>query len=219
MEDMTTSDATTPKLTIDLWMDIICPFCLVGDEQLEQALAAEGMTDQVEVRVHAFELEPSAPTVLSDNLDHLSQKYGMTRQEAAANDGRLRQTAHDLGLEYVSERPVANTMMVHRAVKVASRHGQGWALFRALQRGYFAGTLNPFEADTLVAEAERLGLDAQEVRDGLTDPETERAVRDDEQTAQQIGAGGVPFTVLDGRLGVSGAVGVDGFRDALQQAR
>lgn len=215
---------TTPQtdparpLTIDLWSDLVCPFCLLGDAQLQAALAAERLAESAEIRVHAFELDPSAPAEPEDQAAHLMAKHGMSLKDVAANDERLAGVARDLALEFTSDRRVANTLLVHRAVQHASSQGKGMELLRALQRGYFAGTLDPFNAEVIVAEASGLGLDADAVRAALADPATEQGVRQDEAYAREIGVNGVPFTVLDERLAVSGAVGVDGFRDAIRQA-
>ncbi|MCL6423873.1 DsbA family oxidoreductase [Brachybacterium sp. JHP9] len=216
------TDPRTPAdepLIIDMWMDIVCPFCLLGDAQLQAALEAEGMAEDVQIRVHAYELDPDAPSAPETNLEHLAQKYGTSPEQALANETRLQGAAAELGLDYETERPVANTLSVHRAVRAASRQGQGAALFRALQRGYFAGRLDPFDTETQVREAARIGLDADVLRAAIADASTEEAVRADEAAAQQLGASGVPFTVIAGALAVPGAVGVEDFRRALVQAR
>ncbi|MFC0673595.1 DsbA family oxidoreductase [Brachybacterium hainanense] len=206
-------------LLIDVWADVICPFCLLGDEQLRRAIEAEGLDDRVEVRIrrHSFELDPHAPTEARSSLDYLAAKMGTDRDTVAQREEKVRSAAQELGLGFTLDRPVANTLPVHRAVQHASREGRDHELFRAVQRAYFAGDLDPFDEDALVELASGLGLEERALRAALADPVSEQAVRTDEDAARQLGVNAVPFTVIAGRLGVPGAVGVDAFREALRE--
>lgn len=212
-------DPAPQELLLDVWADVICPFCLLGDEQLRRAIEAEGLADVVRIRRHSFELDPQAAAEPRSNLEYLAEKTGTDREEAIRREQVVQSAAQGLGLDFVLERPVANTLAVHRAVQHAGRAGRDDELFRALQQAYFAGTLDPFDTDALVRAAGERGLDEDALRADLADPASEEAVRADEDAAARLGARGVPFVVIGGRLGVPGAVGVDAFRDALRQGR
>lgn len=206
-----------PELLVDVWADLVCPFCLLGDEQLRRAIAAEGLEDRVRIRRHSFELDPQAPEEPRSSLAYLAERMGVSREEAACREAGVRDAARALGLGFALERPMASTLTVHRAVQHAERSGRGHELFRTLQQAYFAGELDPFDTEALVAAAVGIGLDAQALRADLADPASEEAVRADEAAAERLGARGAPFTVVAGRLGVPGAVGEDVFREALRE--
>ncbi|WP_221584345.1 DsbA family protein [Microbacterium sp. G2-8] len=213
-----TTDTATDKLTIEVWSDVLCPWCYVGDERLEQAIVASGHAADIDVRVRAFQLDPQAPTTPTRNVDYLAQKFGKSDDEARAMDAQVQQLAHAEGLAYEIDRPTQNTLDLLRVVKLADEHGVGWQLMKAMQTELFGGSADAYGQDTIVRLATALGVPESEVRDVLATDRYADTVRADQAEAQQLGARGVPFTVLDRRLGIPGAVATEMYGQAIAQA-
>ena len=215
--------AETRTVRIDVWTDLVCPWCYVGQARLDEAIAAEGV--DVDLRVHSFELDPSAPHAHADapsNLDHLVRAKGMPRDQVEAMEQRIGEMAAEIDRPYVVERPMANTRALHRIVKVVETHAGTFAaaaFFSTIQGGYFAGTLDPFDQDAIVAQAVAAGAPEDAVRAAASGEDTaaEAAVAADIQQARQMGAQGVPFMVFDERMAAPGAMDIDTYRRALRQ--
>ncbi|MEV6848375.1 DsbA family protein [Actinoplanes sp. NPDC051411] len=122
------------------------------------------------------------------------------------------------GLPYAVDRPASSTLDMLRAVQFGVEHGVGWDYLRALQAEVFGGNPKAFEHDTIVEAGAKLGLDADEIRAVLASDRYADAVRADHNAAIRLGARGVPFTVLGGRLGIPGAVSVEQYAAAIDQA-
>lgn len=198
------TDTTAPTaLRIDTWADIICPWCYVGEARL-RAAAAAGDTP-VELVVHAFELDPdhSAPERV---LDMLSRKYGVAPEEAAAMDERVAELARSEGLPYTSERVTANTFDAHRLIAAAALEGRGLEVREAIQSGHFAGTVDVSDHAALADAAQAAGMSRDRAVEVLASDEHAEAVRADQRQARELGASGVPFTVVGGRLAIPGCV-------------
>ncbi len=208
------------QLRVDLWSDLVCPWCAIGKRRFDAALARFGHRDEVELVWHAFELDPSAPTASADdNPTRLARKYGMTRDEAVARMDQLGETAAREGLAFdlVHARP-GNTFDAHRVLKLARTHGVEGAVAERLFRGYMGEREAIGEHETLVRLASRVGLDAEEVRATLASDRFADEVRADEELARRLGISGVPFFVIGGAVGVSGAQPPEIFLRALEQA-
>ena len=209
-------------MRVEIWSDIACPWCYVGKARFEKALAAFPHRDGVEVVHRSFELDPGRKK--GDNervLAMLSKKYGMSEAQAQAGEYNLGRQAAAEGLVYRTEdRDHGSTFDMHRLLHLAKEHGRQTELLQILYRANFAEGESVYAGDerlvTLAAEA---GLDAEEARAVLADPERYAAdVRADEREAAELGANGVPFFVLDRKYGVSGAQPAEVFTQALQQA-
>jgi predicted DsbA family dithiol-disulfide isomerase len=206
-------------MRVDIWSDIICPWCYVGKARFEKALSAFDHTDEVEVVYHSFELDPSTPRGVSEsNLAMLSKKFGKSRAEALAMDGQVGGLARAEGLGFDSDRPVGNTFDIHRVLHLGLDKGVQRELLGAVNEAYFARARDVFDRTVLTEVAAGAGLSADEVgkvfdSDGYADE-----VRQDERQAQEIGINGVPFFVFDMALGASGAQPTELFTRALNQA-
>jgi predicted DsbA family dithiol-disulfide isomerase len=206
-------------MRVDIWSDVICPWCYVGKARFEKALDSFAHRDEVEVVYHSFELDPGSPRGQREsNLAVLSKKFGKSPAEALAMDGQVGGLARAEGLGFESARPVGNTFDIHRVLHLGLDRGVQHALLGAVNEAYFAQARDVFDRDVLAEVAARAGLDAAEagkVFDG--DAYTEE-VRRDELQARQIGINGVPFFVFDMSLGASGAQPTALFMSALNQA-
>ncbi|MFC7909513.1 DsbA family oxidoreductase [Streptomyces nigra] len=210
-------------MRVEIWSDIACPWCYVGKARFEKALAAFPHRDQVEVVHRSFELDPGrAKGDIQPVITMLTKKYGMSAAQAQAGEENLGAQAAAEGLAYRTEgRDHGNTFDMHRLLHLAKRHGRQDELIQILYRANFAEERSVFAEgdDRLVELAVEAGLDADEVRRILADPEAYADdVRADEREAAQLGATGVPFFVLDRTYGVSGAQPAEVFTQALTQA-
>ena len=206
-------------MRVDIWSDVICPWCYVGKARFEKALDSFAHRDEVEVVYHSFELDPSSPRGQREsNLAMLSTKFGKSPAEALALDDQVGSLARAEGLGFDSGRPVGNTFDVHRVLHLGLDRGVQPALLGAVNEAYFAQARDVFDRDVLAEVAAGAGLDADEVGKVLDGEAYADEVRQDELQARQIGIGGVPFFVFDMALGASGAQPADLFASALSQA-
>ncbi|HEY2513776.1 MAG TPA: DsbA family oxidoreductase [Polyangiaceae bacterium] len=207
-------------LTIDVWSDVVCPWCAIGKCRLDAALAKFSHRDSVRIAWRAFELDPSAPRVQEgDNAARLGRKYGRTRAQAEAMIRNVEQTAAQDGLEFdLLDARSGNTFDAHRLLKLAAERGVQGAVKERFFRGYMAEKAAIGEPETLVRLASEAGLDAEEVRAVLASDRYAKEVRDEEASARSLGINGVPFFVLAGQLAVSGAQPADVMLRALEQA-
>ena len=206
-------------MRVDIWSDVICPWCYVGKARFEKALDSFAHRDEVEVVYHAFELDPSSPRGQREsNLAMLSRKFGKSPDEALAMDGQVGSLARAEGLRFDSGRPVGNTFDIHRVIHLGLDRGVQHALLDSVNAAYFGQARDVFDRDVLIEVAAEAGLDAAEVGKVFDGDAYADEVRQDESQARQIGISGVPFFVFDMALGASGAQPTELFTSALTQA-
>jgi predicted DsbA family dithiol-disulfide isomerase len=206
-------------MRVDIWSDIICPWCYVGKARFEKALDSFAHRDEVEVVYHSFELDPSSPRgERESNLAMLSKKFGKSPAEALALDGQVGNLARAEGLGFDSGRPLGNTFDVHRVLHLGLDRGVQHALLSSVNEAYFAQARDVFDGDVITEVAAGAGLDAAEVGKVFDSGAYADEVRQDELQARQIGISGVPFFVFDMALGASGAQPTELFTSALNQA-
>ena len=206
-------------MRVDVWSDVVCPWCYVGKARFEKALRAFGHDGEVEVVFRSFELDPDQPRGQRETVLHmLSQKYGMTEQEARAADERVAGLARAEGLGFDSGRPVGNTFDIHRVIHLGREKGVQPQLITAINEAYFARARQVFDRDVIADVASGAGLDPGEVGEVLDGDAYAEAVRQDEKLARELGLSGVPFFVFDMALAVSGARSPQTFSSALDQA-
>jgi predicted DsbA family dithiol-disulfide isomerase len=210
------------KLRVDIWSDIACPWCYVGKRHLEQALDKFAHKDDVEIVWRAFELDPSAPPSQDAPVDYvgrLARKYGTQPAQAQLMIDRMVQTAAKDGLELRFDRiRPGNTFDAHRLLHLAHERGLQDALKERLMRAYLTEGQAISDPEVLATLAAEAGLDAAEARAVLSSDRYAAEVRQDEGLARELGISGVPFFVLAGKLGVSGAQPADVLVSALDRA-
>jgi predicted DsbA family dithiol-disulfide isomerase len=206
-------------MKVEVWSDVVCPWCYLGKRRLEAAIAE--FPDEVEVVWRSFELDPTAPRRRTMSAaEHLAAKYGLTSEQVAASWERLTALGEAEGLEYrLASTQGGSSFDAHRLVKLAARHGKTDAAVERLFRAYFSEGLAIGEPETLAQLGHELGLPADEVDELLATDELAVEVRADEQLAAQHGIGGVPFFAIDGRYGVSGAQSSEVILEALTAAK
>jgi predicted DsbA family dithiol-disulfide isomerase len=213
------SDRMAP-LTVDIWSDVVCPWCYIGKRRFEAALARFDHRDEVEVTWHSFELDPEAPAVPEGTTaEHLAAKYGMSVDEAAGRQDEVAQLAAQEGLEYdLAGARRGNTFDAHRLIHLGAQHGIQDAVKERLMRAYFTEREAIGDTEALGRIAVDAGLPADEVAELLAGDRFAQEVRVDEDTATRLGIRGVPYFVLGRRYGLSGAQPADIILQALQQA-
>lgn len=200
-------NTTTETLRVDIWSDVVCPWCAIGKANLDAALAEFAHAENVEVIWHSYELDPTAPAARQGNyVGMLAKKYGTSPEEAQAMIDRMTATGAECGVEFHFDRvQPGNTFDAHRVIHLGAARGIQTQVKERFLRGYLAEG----EAIGLPEVVERLavdaGLDADEVAAVLTTDAFADEVRIDEATAASMQVTGVPFFVFDRRLAVAGA--------------
>jgi predicted DsbA family dithiol-disulfide isomerase len=207
-------------LMVEIWSDVVCPWCYIGKRRFEQALAQFEHADEVGVRFRSFELDRGAPAAVAGrSAERLAAKYGMSVEQAEASQARLTEMAAAEGLEYHLDRTQGgNTFDAHRLLQLAADRGVQPQVKERLMHAHFTEGTPVGDHDTLVRLAHEAGLDAAEARAVLESDRYAEEVRADEGTAARIGIRGVPFFVLGRRFGVSGAQAPDIMLQALEKA-
>lgn len=208
-------------ISVDIWSDIACPWCFIGKRKFEQGLAGFAGADDVEVTYHSFELAPDTPVDFEGSeVDFLANHKGM---DAAQVEQMLRQVtaiAADVGLEYDFDTVKhTKTLLAHQALHYAKAHGKQLDLVERLFAAYFEQGRHVGRAAELADLGAEVGLDRQEMLAELEAGTYAEAVDADLAQARTYGIQGVPFFVVDGRYGISGAQKPEVFTQALEQVR
>jgi predicted DsbA family dithiol-disulfide isomerase len=207
------------RMRVDIWSDVVCPWCYIGNGRFARALAGFEHRDEVEVVYRSFELDPSIPEgQATPILDLLAAKYGMSQAEARQAESRVVALAVAEGLDFTADRAMGNTFDAHRLVHLGREHGLQERVLQRLYHAYFGEGRSVFDQEALVGLAADAGLDPGSARQALKDGSYGDAVRTDEAQARRLGINGVPFCVLDGKYGVSGAQPEETFAQALREA-
>jgi predicted DsbA family dithiol-disulfide isomerase len=205
---------------VEIWSDVVCPWCYIGKRRFEAALARFAHRDAVEVTWRAFELDPAAPRERAGDLaDHLATKYRVSREEAQAMHDAMTATAAAEGLTFRFDRARSgNTFDAHRLLHLAADRGVQDAVKERLMSAYLTDGEPIGDPETLARLAAEAGLDADEARAVLAGDRYAAEVRSDERQAQALGATGVPFFVIDRRYGVAGAQPAEVIGEVLHKA-
>ncbi|MFC7487161.1 DsbA family oxidoreductase [Knoellia sp. CPCC 206453] len=205
-------------MRIDVWSDLVCPFCHIGRRRLELALEQFEHADEVEVTWHSYQLDRSAPAVLEgSNVDRIAAKYGKSREEMVAQHEAMAAQAAEVGLDFQWEKVVSgNSFDAHRVIHLARARGLETPVTERIMRGWYSEGAAIGDTDTLVGLAVEGGLGEKDVREMLGSDAHGYDVRADEATANQIGVTAVPTFVLDQKFAVTGAQPVDGLLRALE---
>ena len=206
---------------IDIWSDVVCPWCYLGKRRLEKALASfEGRGD-VTIAHRSFQLDPTRPKgETTSRRTMLMSKYRLTEDRVREMDHNMETMAAAEGLEYhlTEKGQSGNTLDAHRVVHLAASHDREDQMLERLYKAYFTEQRSVFDVESLVSLAVEEGLDATEVREALESDRYVDAVRRDLEEARMLGVTGVPFFVIDGRYGISGAQATEVFTRALVMA-
>lgn len=210
-----------PSLRIDFVSDVSCPWCAVGLGALQAALERVAPDITAELHFQPFELNPHMPAEGQDTIEHLTQKYGISAEQARANGQAIRERGAAVGFSYDPERRsrVWNTFDAHRLLHWAELQGpaQQLALKQALLKAYLTDGENPSDHDVLVRLAGEAGLNTAQAREVLASDEYAQATRQREQEFLDAGIHSVPAIILNRQHLISGGQPVEVFERALRQ--
>ena len=207
-------------MKVEIWSDVVCPWCYIGKRRFETALTRFEQRDQIEVLWRSFQLDPTAPRTSDESLNQiLSRKHGLTLRQANDTTNHVTELAALEGLEYHFDRAQSgNTFDAHRLIHLAAAHQLQDAMKERLMKAYFTEGLPIGNQDTLVQLATEVGLDRDEARTVLNSDTYADEVKADIEMATELGIRGVPFFVVDEKYGISGAQPAEVFLNALEQA-
>jgi len=207
-------------MRIEIWSDVICPWCYIGKRHFEMALEQFGQHRDINVIWRSFELDQNAPRQYPGTpVERLASKYGVSLQEAAAMNARVTAVAKVAGLEYhlAKARP-GNTFDAHRLLHFAKSKDLGDRATESIMQAYFSESLPVGDRAALACLAPKFGIAEAEAAKMLESDDYAEAVRADELRAVEFGVTGVPFFVFNERSGISGAQPVEVLLEALQQS-
>ena len=211
----------TSSIHVDVWSDIACPWCYIGKRRFEAALATFDGADDVTVTYHSFELSPDTPVDFEGSeVDFLSAHKGMPKEQVEQMLRQVTTIARDVGLNYDFDAVRhTKTLLAHQALHFAKEHGRQLELVERLFAAYFEEGRHLGRVDELVALGTEAGLDGDALRAALEEGTYADAVTADIAQARAYGIQGVPFYVIGGKYGVSGAQRPEVFTQALEQVR
>jgi len=207
-------------MKIEIWSDVMCPFCYIGKRKFETALEKFSQKNQVEIVWKSFQLNPDMEYTEGDTLNkYLSRHNGWTEEYARSANEQVTGMAKESGLEFNLEKAIpANTLKAHRLIHLAAKSGLQDKAEETLFSAYFTEGKNVGDTDTLIALGKKIGLSDSELKDLFERNKYINEVETDILEAQQIGVRGVPFFVIDRKYAISGAQPSDVFLRAMEKA-
>ncbi|QNP75574.1 DsbA family oxidoreductase [Streptomyces roseirectus] len=207
-------------MRIDIWSDVVCPWCYIGKRRLETALARFEHADDVQVHWHSFQLDPAHPKgQRTPTFEVIGRKMGAPPAQVRAMTGQVTELAAAEGLSYDLEGAISvNTIDAHRVGHLAAERGLGDQMHERLLRAHLCEGELVDDADTLTRLAAEVGVPEEDTRKVLATDAYQDAVRQDFTDARRYGATGVPFFVVNRAYGISGAQPADTFLSALRTA-
>jgi predicted DsbA family dithiol-disulfide isomerase len=207
-------------MQVEIWSDVICPWCYIGKRRFEMALANFAQKESVTVIWRSFELDPKSPQQYPVSLEEmLARKYNVSLQEAASMNARVSGLAQEIGLNYqLSKARPGNTFDAHRLLHFVTSRQLGDKATERIMQAYFSESLAIGDRAALAKLATEFGIDESETLAMLESDAYSSEVREDEARAAKYGISGVPFFVINEKVGISGAQPVETFAQALEQA-
>ena len=209
-------------MKIEIWSDIMCPFCYIGKRHFEAALKQFPQANEVEIEWKSFQLDPTIPKMDErvDVYQYLADKKGMSLEQSKAMHENVIQMAKNAGLDYNFDiAVVGNSKDAHRLIQFAKTKGLGDQAEEALFKAYFTDGKNMADMKDLIEIGTSIGLDSNELTSILESDAFAYEMMQDVQEAQNIGVQGVPFFVFDRKYAVSGAQPVEAFLQTLEKVQ
>lgn len=205
-------------MIIDIWSDVVCPWCYIGKRRLEKALSLFEHRDEVIIRHRAFQLQPDIDTTVPTK-SYLAEKYRMAESQVEEMQANVCAIADGEGLCYNLEETLSgNTFDAHRLLLWSATIGKQDALLEIMYSAYFEKSFPLFSHQDLIKVASDAGVDEADVKALLLSEDFSNQVLEDRALATQLGATGVPFFVIDMKYGISGAQPLEAFTQTLNSA-
>lgn len=217
---METSTITSAKMKVEIWSDVMCPFCYIGKRKFEAALKQFEHKNNVEIVWHSFQLAPEMKTQPDKNIyQFLAEHKGMSLEQAKGMNDHVTQLAKQVGLVYNFDKSiVANSLNAHRFTHFAKQYGKQNEAEELLFRSYFTDGKNIDDYPTLIQLGAEIGLDTTALKTALENGSYADDVKADIYEAQQLGVRGVPFFVFNRKYAVSGAQESNAFLETLEKS-
>ena len=205
---------------IEIWSDILWPFCYIGKRKLEKALETFEGKEFIEIDWRSYQLDPDATSQKGvDVYDYLAERKGQTRDWSIKMHEQVANTAKEVGLNYKFEKAIiANSYNAHRLIHLAKKYNLGNEAEENIFKAYFTEGKDIANETTLIAIGKEIGLKEEEIKEVLNSDKYNAEVKADIEEAQNIGVRGVPFFVMDRAYAVSGAQPVEVFTETLQKS-
>lgn len=207
-------------MKIEIWSDFTCPFCYLGEVRLKQALAAFDTEETVELEFRTFQLNPEAHREPNKDIHALiAEKYGISYEASKANNERIVAAAAEVGLNYdFDQLKPNNTFKAHQLAKLAGQQGKGLEMVEALFSAYFEHGMDIGSESELIEAAKQQGLSEEMLKQAWQDAQIASSIQADLDQARAYNITSVPFFVINGKVGVSGAQSKAHFLMALKEA-
>jgi len=207
-------------MKVEIWSDIMCPFCYIGKRRFEEALAEFDYPEDIRVEWKSFQLQPDLQTQPDKNMtEHLAQTKGWSLEQTTQMQQRLTDMAAEVGLEFNFDNAVlANSFNAHRLAHFAQSQNKGNEAEEALFKAHFTDGKNIDDFEVLTELAEDIGLDTEEARRILESDRYAEAVKEDIRESRKVGVQGVPFFVYNRKYAISGAQPTEAFVETLQKS-
>jgi predicted DsbA family dithiol-disulfide isomerase len=220
---MTTFKNPLPSLQIEIWSDVQCPFCYIGKTQLDKAIDSLGLKNDIQIRWKSYQLDPTIPQQVDTTqtvYEYLAERKGWPVAQSKAMHEQVAQRAKEEGLNFDFDKSIiANSFSAHCIMQKASELGLGHEAEEQFFKGYFTEGRNLGDLNDLYSIGTQIGLTNEQIDEALNEPKYASNVTSDIEEAQQLGVNGVPFFVINRQYAVSGAQGVDVFKDVLRKIK
>jgi len=208
-------------MKVEIWSDVMCPFCYVGKKNFENALAQLPFKDKIQVEWKSFQLDPTLPEkgLTESTQEYLAKRKGMPEDQIEGMLVHLKNVGQEVGIDFRQDISIpVNTLKAHRLSHFAQAQGKGNEIEEALFKAYFTEGKNVGNDEVLLDLIESIGLNKNEAKQFLASEELLQEVKSDISEANELGISGVPFFVINRKYGISGAQPSEVFVDALTQS-
>lgn len=208
-------------MKVEIWSDIVCPFCYIGKKRLEQALASFPHRDEVEIIWKSYQLHPQFPRDAAGipAIEYIKNVKGLTKEETLGMMQQVQSIGKSLEIDFDFEKSlIVNTLNGHRLIHFAQEQGLGNILKERLLKAHFSEGVDVNDTNTLVNLAAEVGMDKKEVEEMLHSDRFTYEVSQDIQEGVNLGLRGVPFFVFNQKFGIAGAQPLEMFEQTLRQA-
>lgn len=210
----------TPKVIVDIWSDVVCPFCYVGKRKMEKAIAELNATAQVQINWHSFQLDPNFPKGQSmSTTEYLVKRKGYPKDQVVIMQKQVADLGKEYGINFQFEQAKSfNTGDVHRLIHWAKKEDKANELKEKLMHTYFTNGVDLNDVNNILTLVAEIGLDTSKARSVLQGTEYQTEVENDIRKGREIGITGVPYFLINGKQSISGAQRDEVFIKALSSA-
>ncbi|APG65773.1 thioredoxin [Tenacibaculum todarodis] len=207
------------KLKIDIVSDVVCPWCTIGYKRLEKAIQELGIVDKIDIEWQPFELNPNMPAEGQNVNEHITEKYGSTKEQQNESKRNMTEIGTELGFkfDYFDEMRMVNTFDAHVLLEYAKNFGKQTELKMTLTKAFFSDRKDVSKKDILKEALLGVGLNADEALAKLDNDETRLEVRNKQNYWKNMGVNSVPTIVFNRKSAVTGAQPVDTFKQVLTE--